>query len=163
MTPVQTRSRMAKHWLNRLGIPLPKRPLQEGEAMMRLPANLDDLATSAVTQEMNKWSQMLAYARAQLALAEIRAQEATDNLEKDRTREFLRLKDLNPGATIKSLYAQIDDGEKFRSKADRVALLDAKKKLLLAVYEGADQCYKVLSRELSRRIAALERRGIGHD
>lgn len=147
--------RAAEH-LQKLGIARPRRP--KTSRMPKLPANLGDLAPAQVTQQMNKWSQWLAYIKTQLALAEIRWRQAEDRYKKKVTVELVMAKSgAAAKATITSLRAEIEVRDDVLQMSNRERVLDAKRKLLLAVHDGADQNYKLLSRELTRRTNVYDR------
>lgn len=126
--------------------------------MPKLPRDLGDLSPAHVTQQMNKWSQWLAYIKTQLALAEIRWREAEDQYKKKVTVELVLAKSgAAAKATITSLRAEIEIRDDVLKMNDRERVLDAKRKLLQAVHDGADQNYKLLSRELTRRTNVYDR------
>ena len=126
--------------------------------MPRLPQDIGELTPREVTQEMNKWAQWLGYMKVELALADIRFKEAKTDYRKAEAIELLRLKGLNPAKTsITALRAMISESEIFAKMQELTDLREAKWKLLDAVHDTADQNYRLLSRELTRRTDVYDR------
>lgn len=150
-------AQQAKEFLRSRGISLPERPNSDA---LRLPDSLDGLSPGGVTEEMLKWSRMLAYIKAELSLCEIRHNQAKDMYDKRRQIEFMRLRADNPRATVKDLYATIDTMDRFARLSNKVEVLDAKRRLMQSVHDGQDQAYKLLSRELTRRTSGIGDRGL---
>jgi 16S rRNA G1207 methylase RsmC len=126
--------------------------------MPQLPQRLGDLTPARVTQEMNKWSQWLAYIKSELALSEIRHREADDHFKKRMAVLMIEQRhNASKKIPITVLKAEIEVGEEMLALHEKERVLDAKRKLLEAIYEGADQNHKTLSRELTRRTNVYDR------
>jgi hypothetical protein len=153
----RTHAQDAKAFLRERGIPFPENPAYEE---LRLPDSLDGLSPGDVTEEMLKWTRTLAYTKAELSLCEIRHAEAKDTYDKRRQIEFMRLRADNARSTVKDLYAIIDTNQRFERMGRKVLVLDARRKLMQSVHDGQDQCYKLLSRELTRRTSSFGDRNL---
>lgn len=128
--------------------------------MPQLPQRLGDLTPARVTQEMNKWSQWLAYIKSELAMSEIRHREADDCFRKRMAVRLIEERHAAPNKkTITEIKAEIEASEEMLTLHEKERVLDAKRKLLEAIYDGADQNHKTLSRELSRRLGGSPREG----
>ena len=126
--------------------------------MPQLPQRLGDLTPARVTQEMNIWSQWLAYIKSDLALSEIHHREADDCYRKRMVVRLIEERHAAPKKkTITEIKAEIEASEEMLALHEKERVLDAKRKLLEAIYDGADQNHKTLSRELTRRTNVYDR------
>ena len=157
MTTTTTDARRAGAHLKKLGIRRPRKPRYRS-GMPQLPQRLGDLTPAKVTQEMNKWSQWLAYIKSELALSEIRHREADDHYKKRFAIRLIEERHANPKKkTITEIKAEIEASKEMLNLNEKERVLDAKRKLLEAVHDGADQNHKTLSRELTRRTNVYDR------
>lgn len=126
--------------------------------MPELPRLLGDITPAQVTQEMNKWSQWLAYIKGQLALDEIRHREADEHYKKRLAVRLIEERHAAPKKkTVTEMKAEIEVSEEMLKLHNLERTLDAKRRLMEAVHDGADQNYKLLSRELTRRTNVYDR------
>ena len=152
-----TDARTAARHLKKLGIRRPRKPRYRN-GMPELPRLLGDLTPAQVTQEMNKWSQWLAYIKGQLALDEIRHREADDFYKKRLAVRLIEERHATPKKkTVTEMKAEIEASEEMLKLHNLERTLDAKRRLMEAVHDGADQNYKLLSRELTRRTNVYDR------
>lgn len=157
MTAKPTDARQAANHLKKLGIRRPRKPRYRS-GMPQLPQRLGDLTPAKVTQEMNKWSQWLAYIKSELALSEIQHREADDSYRKRMVVLLIEERHAAPKKkTITEIKAEIEASEEMLALHEKERVLDAKRKLLEAIYDGADQNHKTLSRELTRRTNVYDR------
>jgi hypothetical protein len=141
-----------------LGIPLPKRPkFLQDEGAPELPDDLSDLSAGALTNEMSKWTKLMSYTGSKLSLADIRHRQADDTATKSAAIEFMRMRNDNPEQTMTAIRAAVDTNSRILALREKAAMYEAEKKLLGAVYQGQDQSYKLLSRELTRRTSGVDR------
>lgn len=145
----------AKRYLGKLGLSLPKNPGYNGSLV------LDDdpsaLTPAQLTTQMAKWSRQLEYLKSQLALAEISHRNKEERYKKLTTMRFISLREANPDSSVTDLRAQVETSLPIQQLADKIAVADAKRRLLEALHESADQNYRLLSRELTRRTHTQDR------
>lgn len=151
----KTNVQLARIHLQKLGIPAPQNP-GFAEAP-QLPDDLTSLSAKDLSRLMARYTASLEYVKYQLALAEVRHQDAKDRATKFAAKEFMRLKDLNPRESVTGINRQVETNATLIRIQEKVAIYDAQQKLLKAVHDGQDGSYKVLSRDLTRRTSAFER------